>query len=804
MRCRSLIGIMDFHGSCRMICWIICLVLSTARASTKEAPELLVVDSLNDPLEDTPSSGNSSPAAPEIIRILTNDTDPGDVGLQDEETLSARYPEISDTFIEELINKGKDRAEGLFGVLLTDDNDPGFSKRALGKVPAKQLIVNQFPAVDNVSSAAGLGRFGEMDPRIIPISQRANMLLDVTRGVKDKKDEHVRAIRQITGLTLPQFRAFCPFPKEKAVVSLTTPFDKHNLPQCAGNKFRSLDGSCNNVAFLTRGKESTIYRRLLAANYGDGISEMRTPSVGASLPSARAISIRVFDNAENPEGDISAMSAHFGQFLAHEIVNSPSSKTVDKQTPKCCNSPVTTHPDCWPINIPNDDTFSARHGRTCMEFVRTLPGIRPGCTLGPREQINQVTHFIDGSSVYGSTNEEAANLRLFVKGQLKTTQPYWQSPQYTLLPTDAGGCPSHPTGLQCFKGGDKRVNVQPGLTMLHTIFMRHHNNLASLLSTINPHWDDERLFQETRRIVGAQLQHIVFQEYLPLILGSSLMHSFNISLDDGQNHPPYDITINPSITSEFAVAAFRLHSTIPPIIALRNADFTRAGSKRFREAWFSPFDLYQGYYMTQCAAGMASGVWDKMDQHFTTETQNHLFQTFPSQFGLDLPAIDIQRGRDHGLQPYVKYRELCQLRVPKNFLDLKRMRIMPEPVVDRLAKVYNSVEDIDLFVGGTVENHVANGRVGPTFACIIGEQFYRLRYGDRFWYDNKVPLPSAFTPEHVEQIKKTSLSRILCSNVDGLVNIQRDIFRIADVTKNPRVACTALPEVDWQRWKENI
>lgn len=124
----------------------------------------------------------------------------------------------------------------------------------------------------------------------------------------------------------------------------------------------------------------------------------------------------------------------------------------------------------------------------------------------------------------------------------------------------------------------------------------------------------------------------------------------------------------------------------------------------------------------------------ELDQYFTSEVTNKLFRPWNASFGLDIFSLNVQRGRDHGLGGYPRWRRQCGLEKIKQFEDLSL--VMPNRLVSLLKSHYQSVYDIDLYVAGILENHLPNSEVGPTMACLIGEQFRRLKYGDRFWYEN--------------------------------------------------------------------
>lgn len=582
--------------------------------------------------------------------------------------------------------------------------------------------------------------------------------------------------------------------------------DENALPCDHTNKFRTFNGWCNNLNNPQYGKSVTPLIRFLSAKYDDAISRPRFRSLsGKALPSPRLVSVVVHADVSHLHGRYTLMLMQFGQFLDHDITLTPVNKGFPDSILDCraCDSSQTVHPECWPIPVPKNDPYfpalNTTSGRAnCIAFTRSLPGQQ---RLGPREQLNQNTAYIDASMIYGNDICDAVNLREGVDGRLNSSRPILGRGKHLLPKTSKNHECKAASGF-CFYGGDSRVSEQPGLAATHTIFLREHNRLVEGLKRVNPHWNDEKLYLEGRRIVSAVVQHIAFNEFLPRIIGWNYMNLYNLRAKTEGYNDEYDSTCNPSIFNEFATAAFRFgHSLIRPMLTRMSPDWREMHSHiRLRDGFFNPDMLYEATMIDEVMRGLGATPMENQDQFLSGEITNHLFEERRIPFsGLDLAALNIQRGRDHGLRPYNEYRVACNLDRANSFDDLSKE--ISFDVIKRLRQVYDSVEDIDLFTGGLSETPLQGALVGPTFACIIGIQFQKLKKCDRFWYETS-DASIRFSEAQLTEIRKMTLAKIICSNCDIVGDAQRSIFDQPHEFLNPRVPCPSIPDIDFSHWRE--
>jgi len=158
--------------------------------------------------------------------------------------------------------------------------------------------------------------------------------------------------------------------------------------------------------------------------------------------------------------------------------------------------------------------------------------------------------------------------------------------------------------------------------------------------------------------------------------------------------------------------------------------------------------------------------------------------------GMDLIAINIQRGRDHGIPGYNEMRETCGLGKASKFSEFGKEMLAEN--WRKLSDVYDHVDDVDLYAGGFLEQSGSNcgqgqsgftkcGILGPVFRCIIGDTFTRLRYGDRYFYDLDQD-KHKFTPTELQEIRKTSMAKVICDNTP-VTQMQSEAFK----TPNPKI-----------------
>ena len=167
------------------------------------------------------------------------------------------------------------------------------------------------------------------------------------------------------------------------------------------------------------------------------------------------------------------------------------------------------------------------------------------------------------------------------------------------------------------------------------------------------------------------------------------------------------------------------HSLIAGSIDSYNLFGSKIKSVPLTKSQFAPYELYDNQTLESFVRGLTTQRAEELDSAFSPELTQHLFQQEDENFGLDLVSLNIQRGRDHGLAPYNAWRELCGQETVESWKMLAQ--VFPSMNVARLQALYKTVDDIDVFIGGILEPPVNGSLLGPTFLCIIGDQFQRMR-----------------------------------------------------------------------------
>lgn len=509
------------------------------------------------------------------------------------------------------------------------------------------------------------------------------------------------------------------------------------LPYCAvSQESRPIDGFGTNESNPEWGAAGDLQVRLTPAFYADGLGELVDGS-GLGRPNPRFISNQLFDQTEviSDRLNLSDFTWVFGQFIDHDIT------LVENGQEELTN-----------IVIPADDPVFVP--ASVMSMLRSEVVAGTGVE-SPRQFPNEITAFLDASAVYGSDVMTAQWLRTGQGGKLKTSEgnllPWntidgqFNSPLDPDAPVMADDTK---TLTKYYVAGDVRANENPLLITFHTLFVREHNRLAEQEAIDHPGWNDERLYQGARKKLIAILQHIVYSEWLP-VLGVDITP-----------YSGYKEQVEPRIFNEFSAAAFRLGHTLISGEVIRLDDDgqeLKSGHISLKDAFFNPTVVNLAGGINPYLQGMASQVQQDFDCKIVDDVRNFLFGTAEGQ-GLDLAAININRGRDRGLLGYNALRVSMGFPRYSSFSDLTDS----EEDAAILSDVYGTVDNVDAWVGMLAERRGEDKLFGNVVSVIIERQFQALRDGDRFFYLNE----GQFTGEELADITATTMRDIIMRNTD--------------------------------------
>ncbi|XP_043256112.1 dual oxidase 2-like [Colletes gigas] len=525
-------------------------------------------------------------------------------------------------------------------------------------------------------------------------------------------------------------------------------------------EYPGYDGWYNNIGRPKLGAIDTPLLRRWPAAYEDGVYK---PS-GTNRPEPLELSDKLLSGniGSKSRTGKNALLVFFGQHVVEEI--------LDAQRPTC-------PPEYFNIKIPDGHDYRIKPGHSEMPVLRTRYDMRTGHSPNnPRQQLNEITPFLDGGLIYGTSKAWSNVLRTYSNGTfdqngLLATSHDNLYPEYNTarLPMFNPPPPLHHHKYitqhhtekveRFFKLGNPRGNENPFLLTFGIIWFRWHNHVARYIKHQCPDCSSEKVYNEARKWVIATQQHIVTNEWLPEWLGNEL-----------PKYNGYNPNIDPQIEQFFQAAAFRFgHTLVPPGVYLR--DYGRNGCKLEQNScairtcnnyWMSENSIFANMTKVEgvidiekLIMGMAVQLSEEEDHKIIEDLRGRLFG--PLEFSRrDLMALNIQRGRDHGLPDYNTARLAYNLKRVDNTSHF--LNVDPEFKKQFLKLHNNSFDNVDVWVGGILETIDGPGEL---FQAIIIDQFERIRSGDRFWYKNMKN--NLFTADEINRLENISFYDILVS-----------------------------------------
>jgi hypothetical protein len=582
---------------------------------------------------------------------------------------------------------------------------------------------------------------------------------------------------------------------------------------------RPLNGVGNNKANPEWASAMTIYPRVAPAAYVDG------HSAEPGGPGPRYISNRIYNNLDvaiySPR-NVSDWGAVWGQFVDHTIVIRQGRRQTGEDG------------EISDIAYDNDDPleqFPNALGVVLMNRSIAAPGTGVTCH---RDQVNQHSSYMAAQTVYGDDEVRLAWLRegdpgnsgarLLMRGGYLPRRNSRGDPESA--PNMVFGAVNDPGDTAV--AGDQRANENPMIMAVQTLFAREHNRIVSLLPAAMP---EEDKFQIARAVVIAAEQYITYNEFLP---------AMGLILDP---YTGYDPDIDCGATNEFATIGYRGHAMIRGVVDVRtqaarystetiqwledlDIKVTFSGAEVRLEipmsftTFFQP-DLVERVEVGPMLQGIGLRAGKKNDELMTNKIRS---LTAPmsetTQVVNDLSAVDIARGRDHGLPSYnqvrlayglaprTSFREITgeesedfpadpllppglEIDEPHSLdwvglYDIDGNPTTPEadnavrgvrrtPLAARLKGIYGDVEKVDAFIGMICEAHLPGMEFGELQSTIWRREFTRLRDGDRFYHQNYPFL------EFIERAfgidYRTTLGDVIARNTDiGRHELPENVF----------------------------